>query len=70
MSDRPKSEGSAERAVTTEVKIAVCKGCHCAVAIDGLCSYECRHDANPRTAENTVIRVDRRTDELIGEESL
>jgi hypothetical protein len=56
---------------TKEIRIEVCKLCNCVCGdLPGMnsCSYGCPADCRKRTNENTIIKVYRRTDELISEE--
>jgi hypothetical protein len=55
-----------------EFRIAVCTLCNCMVGdLVGAssCSYDCPADCTKRTSENTIIKVYRRTDELIREDA-
>ena len=51
-----------------EVRIPVCKQCNCIIDIH-LCSPECELDGDDHPPEYVVIKVYRRTDELIREDT-
>ena len=60
---------------TKELRVLVCKMCNCVVNQGlvgdmGDCSDDCNQDCALRTNENTIVKVYRRTDELIREEPL